>query len=67
MKDKLDIVIITQDDSLEDLMRRSKKRVAILVTKVLEQIRDGTAELKNYEVSYFSFPTGEKVMEFKKR
>ena len=64
-----DKVPIKPDDSLNDLMIRSKKDASNLVIRVLEQIRDGTVELKNYEGkgSYFTFPTREEVREFKKR
>lgn len=64
-----DKVPIKSDDSLNDLMIRSKKDASNLVIRVFEQIRDKTVEMKNYKEKsfYFTFPTREGVREFKKQ
>jgi methionyl-tRNA formyltransferase len=62
-------VSILPDDSLDSLIKKSKRRGAELVLEALEKIRNGEAELKDYvgEGSYFSFPTREDVREFRRR
>jgi methionyl-tRNA formyltransferase len=54
---------IHQTESLDSLIRRSKRAAADLAMRVLEQIRAGTVQLKDYEgeSSYFSFPKREHV------
>lgn len=64
-----DKVPIKPDDSLNDLMIKSKKDASNLVIRELEQIIDGTVVLKNYEGkdSYFTFPIRVEVRQFKKQ
>jgi len=60
---------ILPNESLDSLAKRAKLKAADLVIEVLEDIRTGTVELKDYKGkgSYFSFPTKENVREFKRR
>lgn len=64
-----DEIEIRPEDTLDSLIKRSKKRGAELVVKALEQIKNGEVKLKDYEGegSYFSFPTKEDVKEFRRR
>lgn len=57
-------------ESLDSVIRRTKRKGAPLVLKVLRQLRDGTVvekENKRDDGSYFSFPTREDVIEFRRR
>lgn len=60
---------IYHSDSLDSLIKRSKREGAKLVIQALEMIRDGRVKLKDYrgEESYFSFPERRHVKEFRKR
>ncbi|MGH8195595.1 MAG: methionyl-tRNA formyltransferase [Woeseiaceae bacterium] len=58
------------DDSLDAVIRRTKRKGAAAVLKVLRQLRDGTATEKpnkREDSSYFSFPTRADVVEFRRR
>jgi methionyl-tRNA formyltransferase len=58
-----DKVPIEEDDTLDDLMKRSKRHAADLVLETIQKIRDGTAELRKSKekVSTTLFPTREDV------
>jgi len=58
---------IHQTESLDSLIRRSKCAAADLTIRVLQQIRAGTVQLKDYEgeSSYFSFPKREHVRDLR--
>ena len=60
---------IHPDESLDSLMKRSKRAAADLVIQALEKIRSGTAKLQEYEGkgSYFSFPKREHVRHLRAR
>jgi len=60
---------IPPDRNLDSLIKKSKSKAVDLVIEVLEKIRSGTVERRDYEGkgSYFSFPTREDVREFEKR
>ena len=60
---------IYPEESLDSLIRRSKRVAADLAIQALEQIRDGKAELRDYEGkgSYFSFPTRKHVRQLRAR
>lgn len=64
-----DEVEILDSDSLDSLIKKSKKEGAKLAVEALQQIKTGEVELKDYEGegSYFSFPTREDVKEFRRR
>jgi len=64
-----DEIEIRENDTLDSLVIRSKKRGAELVVDALEQIKSGDVELRNYkgEASLFSFPTRQDVKVFKSR
>ena len=56
-------------ESLDSLIRRSKRSGAELVIRALEQIHSGTEKLQDYtgEPSYFSFPSRKHVRELRAR
>lgn len=57
-------------ESLDSVIRRTKRKGAPLVLKVLRQLRDGTVTEKENtkgDGSYFSFPTRQDVIEFRRR
>lgn len=58
---------IHQTESLDSLIKRSKRAAADLTIRALEQIRAGTVQLKDYEgeSSYFSFPKREHVRDLR--
>ena len=60
---------ISPNETLDALMKRSKRAAADLVIQALEQIRSGTVELRDYEGkgSYFSFPKREHVRQLRAR
>lgn len=61
---------ITAGESLDSLIRRTKRSGAHLVMRTVEALRDGTAqELDNprEQASYFTFPTRLDVLEFRRR
>jgi len=60
---------IHPSESLDSLIKRSKRAAADLAIQALEQIRNGTVQLRDYagEGSYFSFPKPEHVRELKAR
>lgn len=63
-------VDIEPDESLDSLIKRTKRLGAHLVIDAIEAIRAGTVEYRENraeEGSYFSFPTREDVREFKRR
>lgn len=62
-------VEIRPEDTLHDLMIRSKVEAARLAVEALAQVREGKIQLRDYEGegSYFSFPTREHVRELRKR
>jgi methionyl-tRNA formyltransferase len=62
-------VEIRPDDTLDDLMRRSKVEAARIAVDALARVRDGTITLRDYEGegSYFSFPTPDHVRELRRR
>jgi len=64
-----DFLEILPEESLDSLMRRSKLAGAKLMWKALEQIREGSYALKDYEgpSSYYSFPTPEDVKALRRR
>jgi len=62
-------VEIRADDTLHDLMIRSKIEAARVAVQALTQVRDGTIVLRDAEGagSYFSFPSREHVRELRRR
>ena len=58
---------IYPNESLDSLIRRSKRAAADLAIQALEQIRDGKVQLRDYEGkgSYFSFPKREHVRQLR--
>lgn len=66
LQDEQDIEL---DESLHDLIRRSKRRGAHCMAKVLRQIRDGEASVRTLESegSYFTFPSAKEIREFRRR
>lgn len=62
-------VTIDPHESLHQLIRKSKKHGAKLMTEVIEGFRQGTIEYKKMigAGSYFSFPNRKDVIEFRKR
>jgi methionyl-tRNA formyltransferase len=57
-------------ETLDDLIRRSKRRGAHSMAKVLRQLRDGTAatvSLDETKGTYFTFPTAVEIEEFHRR
>jgi methionyl-tRNA formyltransferase len=62
-------VEIRHEDTLHDLMIRSKVEAARIAVEALGRVRDSTIELRDYEGagSYFSFPTREHVQELRAR
>lgn len=62
-------VPIKEQDSLDALIRRSKRHAAELLIEALDQIRSGSVELQQLtgEGSYFSFPQREDVEELRER
>jgi methionyl-tRNA formyltransferase len=57
-------------ESLDHLIRRSKRHGAHCMAKVLRQIRDGATvpiQMDHSKASYFSFPTRDEILEFKRR
>jgi len=60
---------INPKETLDSLMKRSKRAAANLVIQALEQIWSGTVTLQDYEGkgSYFSFPTREHVRRLRAR
>ena len=60
---------IEPDDTLHDLIVKTKREGAHQMIKVIEQFRNGTVQYSKIEGegSYFSFPNREDVKEFKKR
>jgi methionyl-tRNA formyltransferase len=66
LQDEQDIEL---DESLHDLIRRSKRRGAHCMAKVLRQIRDGEASIRALESegSYFTFPNAKEIREFRRR
>jgi len=62
-------VDIYPDETLDSLIKRTKKIGAHLMIKAIDMIRSGTVSYKENpaaEGTYFSFPTREDVKEFKK-
>ena len=58
------------NESLDAVIRRTKRKGTAAVLKVLRQLRDGTAVEKTNkrdDGSYFSFPTRADVVEFRRR
>jgi len=63
-------VAIESGESLENLIRRTKRIGAHVMMRALGMIRSGNVEYRDNPVtegSYFSFPTSEDVREFKRR
>lgn len=61
---------IEPGDSLDDLIRRTKRRSAEILLETLEEVRRGTARLSPLpaeEGSYFTWPTREQAREFRRR
>jgi len=58
---------IYPNESLDSLIRRSKRAAADLAIQALEQIRDGKVQSRDYEGegSYFSFPKREHVRQLR--
>jgi methionyl-tRNA formyltransferase len=57
-------------ESLDHLIKRSKRHGAHCVAKVLRQIQDGSikiAQMNQTKGSYFTFPTGAEISEFRRR
>ncbi len=62
-------VPINANDSLHDLIVKTKKEGAKLMIKVIEDFKNGKIQYSKLEGegSYFTFPTSEDVKEFKRR
>jgi methionyl-tRNA formyltransferase len=63
-------VAIKPKETLDSLIRRTKKIGAYLMIKAINMIKSGNVEYRENSVSdasYFSFPTREDVREFKRR
>jgi glycosyltransferase involved in cell wall biosynthesis/folate-dependent phosphoribosylglycinamide formyltransferase PurN len=60
---------IYPNESLDSLIRRSKRAAADLAIRALEQIRDDTVQLRDYEGegAYFSFPKREHIRRLRAR
>lgn len=61
---------IAPGESLDSLIRKTKKCGATLMIEAIESIRNGTAKPRpnsKEEATYFSFPTKQEIVEFKKR
>lgn len=60
---------VQQDESLDHLIRRTKRRNAVLLGEVLDEFRTGKVTFTplDGEGSYFTFPTMAEVKEFKRR
>lgn len=61
---------IEPGESLDHLIKRSKRYGAHCMARVLRQIRDGRVErtpLDHAQGSYFTFPTAEEIREFRRR
>jgi methionyl-tRNA formyltransferase len=61
---------IRPGESLDELIKRSKRRGAHCMAEVLRKIEAGKAEavaLEQTKGSYFSFPTAAEIREFRKR
>jgi len=61
---------IRPEESLDQLIKRCKRRGAHCMAEVLRKIESGEAEavaLDHSRGSYFSFPTGAEIREFRKR
>jgi methionyl-tRNA formyltransferase len=61
-------VQVEQDDTLHDLIIKTKKENAQLIKDTIEKYRNGGIEYRKMgkKGSYFSFPTRQDVLEFKK-
>ena len=67
LQDETDIL---PGESLDNLIRRTKRAGVGFVLRVLEQLRSGTTQpvsVEGEESSYFTFPTRKDVIEFRKR
>jgi methionyl-tRNA formyltransferase len=63
-------VAIVPDETLDSLIRRTKKIAARIMIEAVENFRIGQLNYRDnlsQEGSYFSFPTSQDVKEFKKR
>jgi methionyl-tRNA formyltransferase len=61
---------IEPDDSLDEVIRRTKHRSAEVLAETLEEVRTATARLSPLpavEGSYFTWPTREQAREFRRR
>ena len=60
---------IDPDESLNSLIRRTKRENAKLIMQIIDHFRNGKIKYKSLEGegSYFTFPTKEDVKEFKRR
>jgi methionyl-tRNA formyltransferase len=61
---------IVPGETLDQLIRRSKRHGAHAMAKVLRQLRDGTSSSKVMDQSkgsYFTFPTADEIKEFHRR
>ena len=65
-----DETAILPGESLDSLIRRTKRAGVGFILRVLEQLRSGTTQpisVTGEESSYFTFPTRKDVVEFRKR
>jgi len=61
---------IVQGETLDQVIRRSKRYGAHAMAKVLRQLRDGTASPRMMDQSngsYYTFPTADEIKEFRRR
>lgn len=61
---------VLPDESLDSLIRRTKRKGVALILQVLRRMGEGsleTIEMPDIEASYYSFPTRRDVVEFRRR
>jgi methionyl-tRNA formyltransferase len=61
---------VRQDDTLDQLIRRSKRRAAQCLAQVLDRLETGTIQpvpLSKENSSYFTFPNRDEIREFRRR
>ena len=63
-----DEISISEEDSLDDVIKKLKSKGAELAVNALEQIRNGNEKLKDYKgrTSYYNFPKKQHLLRFKK-
>jgi methionyl-tRNA formyltransferase len=61
---------VRENETLDQLIRRSKRRAAHCLAEVLRRLENGTARLVALQTensSYFTFPRREEIQEFRRR